>query len=339
MNAWREIDSEIHYVPNPWLGFAAGCFFFLLGVIGTTQISSCPLRGAFLWAFAWGSVSCAAFGAFVVAVAIRRLFWPLRIRHALPAVLPGVPDEPVLFDGLMVHSHSKLKIVENAEGWDMQPARDRSISDRMILTVIGILAFTACAGTVSGILHDQLNAKWPAAIAGGAIATLLFAIPMIVCLRILVRLSYRRLCRMSVSRRGDEISLELPEIPETTRKDLGAALRWAFSPEDKRTFVVVPRSSLRAAQLCPCLYATGTPRSKEISPAVQGLLVFEGAAPGQYQRLPLLLTSDFDGAARLMQQIAARLGIPYLFSADEQSWQAEKRRAAVRAPLKVGGRM
>jgi hypothetical protein len=128
-------------------------------------------------------------------------------------------------------------------------------------------------------------------------------------------------------------------VPDTTRTDLASALNWAFPENDSRRRFVVPRSLLRAVQLCPCNYATGTPRARETTYAVQGLLVFAGSTPGQYVRLPLLLTTDFDRAARFMQQLAATLRVPYLFSADQQGWLAENRRAALRPPLKVGGSM
>jgi hypothetical protein len=38
-----------------------------------------------------------------------------------------------------------------------------------------------------------------------------------------------------------------------------------------------------------------------------------------------------------VQQPAAILGVPYLFGADAEGWNAERRRAAQRPPLKFGG--
>jgi hypothetical protein len=53
-------------------------------------------------------------------------------------------------------------------------------------------------------------------------------------------------------------------------------------------------------------------------------------------RLPITLTSDSAGAARLMQRLAATLEVPYLFAADAAGWQAEEARAAKRPSLRVG---
>ena len=53
--------------------------------------------------------------------------------------------------------------------------------------------------------------------------------------------------------------------------------------------------------------------------------------------MPLLLTNDFAGAARLMERVAATLGVPYLFSANADGWKAELQRAKVRPPLRAGG--
>ena len=151
------------------------------------------------------------------------------------------------------------------------------------------------------------------------------------------RLSYRRLSRMQIPREGDELSLEVPEPPDVTRTDLKAALNWAFAEDDPHRNLVVSRPSLRAVQLCPCKYASGASRASTIAWAVQGLLVLQGSSPGESLRLPLLLTSDCDGAARLMQQLAVILRVPYLFSADAQGWKVETNRAGQRPPLKVGG--
>jgi hypothetical protein len=320
MTAWREVESEV-YFPNRWVSFAAGWLLVLLGMVGAGPV----------WSFLFSTG-----GGALVVWSIRRIYWPIRIRHASPEVLPAVPNEPVLFDGLCVHYRLKLKLVEDADGWQLQPTSDLSGNDRIFLFGIGIVVLTACAGTISYILHHQQIVAWPLSILAGVIATLLFGAPIMVLWGMMSRLSYHRLSRMSVARNRDEVVVELSEMPDTTRTDLASALNWAFPKEDKRGHFFVPRSLLRAVQLCPCKYATGT---RESTLAVEGLLVFEGSTPGQYVRLPLVLTTDFDGAARLMQQIAATLDIPYLFGAHQQGWKMESRRAAERPPLKVGGSM
>jgi hypothetical protein len=332
VTAWHEVESEV-YFPNRWLGFAAGSLFLLVGTVGAGVAWPSVPRGAFLWAFVFGALFFATAGGTVVVSSIRRICWPTRIRHASPEVLPDVPNEPVLLEGLCMHSRLKLKLVENADGWHMEPSRDLSRGDKAILCVAAIVVLTPCAGTISCVFHDEHIATWPLSILAGIITTLLIGVPVIVMIGMLNRLSYRRLARISIPRQGNELSLELPEPPDMTRTDLASALKWAVGEEDLHRRLVVPRSLLRAVQLCPCKYVTAS----NISSAVQGLLVLEGSAAGQYLRLPLLLTGDFDGAARMMQQLAATLHVPYLFGADAKGWQAENARAAKRPPLKVGG--
>jgi hypothetical protein len=71
--------------------------------------------------------------------------------------------------------------------------------------------------------------------------------------------------------------------------------------------------------------------------AVQGLLVLASREEAVYRRLPILLTGDSVGAARLMQRLAYALHVPYLFCADAEGWRAETMRANGRPALRVGG--
>jgi hypothetical protein len=80
-----------------------------------------------------------------------------------------------------------------------------------------------------------------------------------------------------------------------------------------------------------------TLRCKEYTHAARGVLVLHFAANIAYPRLPILLTSDVRGAARLMQRLALTLCVPYLFHANEAGWQAEAKRAKIRPALRAGG--
>ncbi len=336
VTVWHEVESEV-YIPNRWPAFAVGCLFLFVGTVGGGIAWPSVRPGAWLWGFWSGAILFSVAGAAVVLSSIRRIFWPTRIRHAGPDVLPEVPNEPILFDGLCVHSRLKLKLVETADGWLLEPSRDLSGRDKASLAAAAGVVLTACAGTLSCILHEQRVGTWPLCISASITATLLFGVPVMVMIGMLNRLSYRRLSRMHIPRDGDELSLELPESPDVTRTDLKAALNWAFAEDDPHRILVVSRASLRAVQLCPCKYVCGTSGGSTIDWAVQGLIVLQGSSPGESLRLPLLLTGDFDGAARLMQQLAVILRVPYLFSADAQGWKVETNRARQRPPLKVGG--
>jgi hypothetical protein len=69
------------------------------------------------------------------------------------------------------------------------------------------------------------------------------------------------------------------------------------------------------------------------------LLVLQPADGAAYWRVPILLTGDFVGAARLVGQLADVLGVPYVFNADAAGWKAEAARAHSRPPQRVGGVM
>jgi hypothetical protein len=101
-----------------------------------------------------------------------------------------------------------------------------------------------------------------------------------------------------------------------------------------RRKLLIPVQSLVAVQLCPWHHRVG---SGETTLAVQGLIVIERIEGSGYERLPILVTGDFVGAARLMRRLSEVLQVPYLFGADAAVWKAEFSRAQSRPPLKSGG--
>ncbi len=66
-------------------------------------------------------------------------------------------------------------------------------------------------------------------------------------------------------------------------------------------------------------------------------MVLASSDRAEYRRLPILLTGDFAGAARLMQRLARTLQVPYLFCGDAAGWKMEETRAKNRPPLRSGG--
>jgi hypothetical protein len=103
--------------------------------------------------------------------------------------------------------------------------------------------------------------------------------------------------------------------------------------KDKRR-LAIPRELVAAVQLCPYKLVIAP---REVAWAVQCLLVLASPVETVYHRLPILLTGDFVGAARLMQKLAQTLEVPYLFCADAVGWKTEKIRAKTRPPLRAGG--
>jgi hypothetical protein len=152
-----------------------------------------------------------------------------------------------------------------------------------------------------------------------------------------LRASYRELSRLSIPRNGDDIELDSPEEPDWEKAGLAEGIEWIFLGGTKRHRSTIPRALVVAVQLCPWKIVIQGPRAKLCGWAVQGLLVLASPQEAAYHRVPLLLTLDFVGAARLMRRLANTLNVPYLFCADAEGWKAEEIRAKKRPPLEVGG--
>lgn len=152
-----------------------------------------------------------------------------------------------------------------------------------------------------------------------------------------MRSGYRRLARLTIPRNGNELELDSSAEPNLEKADLRQGLEWIFLGETKRQRLTLPRELVGAVQLCPWKFVVASSGGRQITWAVQGLLVLASSEEAVYHRLPILLTSDFGGAARLMQRLALTLNVPYLFCADAEGWQAEEIRAKTRPPLRAGG--
>ena len=189
------------------------------------------------------------------------------------------------------------------------------------------------AGILTWGVHAELEVGgWLLSALFAVSATVLCGGSALLLIGMLMRSSYRRLCWLSIPRNGDDLELDSPEDPSAESADLAEGLKLAFLGETKRQQLTIPREVVSAVQLCPWNFACGS----EVTWAVQGLLVLACSADGTYYRLPILLTSDFVGAARLMQRLAATLHVPYLFCADAEGWKAEEIRARA-PPLRIGG--
>lgn len=153
----------------------------------------------------------------------------------------------------------------------------------------------------------------------------------------LMRAGYRRLSTLTIPGNGNDLELDSPIEPNPERIDLAEGLKWVFLAETKRQRLMIPRELLRAVQLCPWKYYVRGGGEGTATWAVQGLLVLGCPEEGVYQRLPIVLTSDFVGAARLVRRLADILQVPYLFCADAEGWKVEEIRAKKRPPLRCGG--
>ena len=333
----QEVESEVY---QPAQAACAGRGR-LLSVPRNRWAGECRRDGAAgapLWTLKFGAGAFALLGAVPVLWSIGSLVAPVRIRHAPLDSLPGIPAGPVVLQGWVVHGRVTHELVQDGEGWQFRPTRNLWRNDKRFLLGFGVPFLTVFAGLLSWGIHDRVNqVGWPLSILGGVAVTLVCGGSAFWLIGMLRRASYRRLCRLTIPADGRELELDAPAEGGPDETDFAACLQWAFLGETNRRRLTIPRELVAAVQLCPWKYAVAGSGGQSITWAVQGLLVLSSSAEAGSYRLPILLTSDFVGAARLMQRLAETLDVPYLFCADAADWKAEELRAKERPPLKVGG--
>jgi len=142
---------------------------------------------------------------------------------------------------------------------------------------------------------------------------------------------------MTIPRGEGDLQVETPVAPDFENASLWQAVKLMVVGATKKHHLTVPRDLVAAVQLCPWKVVTVVSRGRESAWAVQGLLVLKSAEDTSFHRLPIMLTCDAVGAARLMQQLAAVLQVPFLFCADAAGWKAELMQAKNRPPLRYSG--
>ncbi|MGD9720013.1 MAG: hypothetical protein AB7O59_02220 [Pirellulales bacterium] len=328
---WKEVESEV-YRPAEWFSLSTGVVFLLAGLIGFFTVGSIAPPRMPAWSGKLFLAGFAALGVISLLYSVKCILWPARVRHASVDFLPNVPTEPELREGTVVHARVTHELVEDADGWELRPSGRLWRNDKRLLLGYSVPAGLLFCGLLSWILHDQHGTSWLAAILFAAIATTISGGTVVFAIVLLLRGNYRRLSRLSIPRNGDDLELDSANEPPTDRSNLHTALKWIQGDLGRRQ-AKIPRDLIAAVQLCPWKYACGDTRMW----AVQSLLVLAPTEQGNYYRLPLLVTCDCIGAARLMQQLASTLNVPFLFCADAEGWSAEEARARNRPPLQVGG--
>jgi hypothetical protein len=329
--AWQEMESEVYH-PGRWLPFLGGALFLLVGCVGFWKIGDLAPPGIPVWIAKLGTAVFASLGGAALASVIGRMVSPGHVRHAIPDVLPNVPQEPLIREGAVVHGRLTHELREEAQGWQFRPAAGLWRNDQVFLLGFGIPFLVFFAGLLTWTFHHDLApVSWPVAALCATTVSVLSGGSVILFLGMVLRTSYRRLSRLSIPHDGCDLELEFPEAPNPKRATL-----WGSLAEPNRQRRMIPRERVVAVQLCPWKYVVGD-GGRETTWAVQGLLVLASSEEATYERLPLLLTGDFLGAARLLARLADALQVPYLFSADAAGWEAEDLRAQGRPPLQSGG--
>jgi len=328
----NEVESEM-FVPGRRFVFVIGAFFLAVGIAGLVSVDRLAPRPAFpIWIAYAFAATFALFGVIPLGWSLKQWLRPPRVRHAGPDVLPDVAGEPVPREGSVVHGRLTHELVDDGQGGrQFRPAVQLERNDTRFILGFGIPFLSLFAGLLARKFHDDFD--WAMAATLGIGATLLCGGTALVLIATLMRASYRRLGRLDIPAGGGDLQLDVPEEPNVDRADLAEGLRWAFVGDTKRQQLTIPREMVAAVQLCPWKFRTNSSTTW----AVQGLLVLAPAADGRRHRLPLLLTSDYARAARLMHQLAQTLEVPFLFHADAAGWQAEEARSKTRPHLKCGG--
>jgi hypothetical protein len=272
----------------------------------------------------------ALFGGLVLAFGLRSAYSSPRVRHAAPDVLPKVPNEPVPLDGSIVSGLAN-ELVETSDGWQFRPSSRVRRSQRWFIFGFAIPFSILFAGALSCGFRDQAG-SWPVALLAGAMITLLCGGTAFSLMFLMMRSTFDKLSCLTIPRQEGDLELEIPP-PLDSKTD---GLNWAFGVNQKKR-VTIPREQLLAVQLCPWKFTIATSSNRSTTWAVQGLLVLAGSEGAPYVRLPILLTGDMPGAARLMQELAHVLHVPYLFGADAAGWRLEEQRERHRPPLRAGG--
>ncbi len=195
------------------------------------------------------------------------------------------------------------------------------------------------SGAMSWIFYKEAKHSPIVCISAGTLLTAMSGGTAFLLGGLIMRRQYRQLCCLNIPRDRRPLELHTPVISDSKMADgsegpgflLGGDLDWE-TPH-------IPREELVAVQLCPWYVVIRDGGGGISAWAVQGLLVIESPDLDGYTRLPIMLTSDFTGAARLMRQLALTLQVPFLFCADAEDFKAERLRARTRPAIQMGGTM
>jgi hypothetical protein len=335
MNAWREVESKV-YRPGFRGSLISGAVSLVVGSCLLTGYVVSQNAANWQWLLISGVMDLIA--AFFVVLAITCTKSWVNITHAAPDTLPDIPDEPVIYEGAEFYSRLSHELIENSQGWEYRPAQ------RLTRTGKGVyIGFIVCFLTLilSGTTFWAINREGMEPIAATllAIAIGAFCGLVVQLVNLLQRRRYRRLCALAIPRGGKPIVLDAAAPPKLEIEAMGEGVRWSLDEESKRQRLTVSRDLVAAVELCPWrltagMNAAGDASNNSARWAFQGLLVLADVKKAEYRREPILLTGDFAGAARLMQELAAALRVPYLFHADAEGCKLEKQRAMKRRPPK-----
>lgn len=327
---WPELESKV-YRPSQPVVIVGASFFIFVALLFYSGLLQLVQPTALSWGH-WQAISllllagCALLGWVLV-----KGIWPVRIRHAAPGVLSDVPSAPFIVEGSVAYGRLTHELCKDDHGWTFRPAPHLWRNDMLSVSFFLIPLIAALAAALASVFQPSLG--WGVAIACAIAVTLTFAGTAFLLALMSMRSSFRRLQTLRIPFHGEDLELESAARPTMDQAFVPEGLNWIFRTEAEDHHLIVPKSQVIAVQLCPWKFEL----SDSSTQAVQGLLVLSPSNAMKYRRLPVLLTADSVGAARLMRELAIVLQVPYLFSGDAAGWKAEALRARHRPPLTSGG--
>jgi hypothetical protein len=328
------VESIVHH-PASWLVLTAGLIFVGGGIfiyVGASRQFSPPWPGA-VFAACFGGL-----GAIALLAGLNSILLPKRIRHAPLSSLPGVPTGPVVCEYAAFSGWVRYELESTEGGWELRPSARQWREMRWLWIGFGIFCFLGGMAFLSRIFHDRGEFGWPGAIVLATIAAYVIVGVTWGLIAEMTRAERRRMTTLTYCEARKELMLETPRFRSSKQDEPAFSGAWTVASEGKRQRLVIPRQLVAAVQLCPWKYRVSSHSEESSSWAVQGVLVLKLQPHRGFERVPMLVTNDYVGAARLMQRAAERLDVPFLFCADADGWAAEDARADDRASRKTGSK-
>ena len=332
---WKETESKVHN-PISWFVLVIGAVFLLIGTmcyLARDEIAGAKTPKWFVPSFA---AAFALLGGLAIACAI----WSIKtvwIRHAHPDVLPHVPREPKVVDGASARSYMKWELAESSTEWRLRPSRKRLRDQKRFVFGFGLPFMMVFAAGLSWIFHSQHGLSW-------LMATFIAIFVTIFCGGLTFGLiyfelhsEYQDLPHVTIPKGKEDLLVESPMGIDTGSIGLTSGCPERVSGNADTEELVIPREIVRGVQLCAWKLVWKGGGDRATTWVVQGMLILGLKEEMGYDRLPILVTDDLVGAARLMQSLGVILDVPYLYCADKESWRTEALRAKLRPPLRHGG--
>jgi len=333
---WPVIQSKIH-VPGRWVLLTVGTIFLLAGLAGFTAPSIQVPPALLAWFPKLFFALLGTLGGLTLLLDILKHVPSRTIQHALPEMYPGLYPEPVLRPGAIVYGHMTHELSDQPDGWQYQPRYKIISSSQRCLTGFGILFLIVFAGLISWSQPFRAHFHWTLSVLLGVSITLVGGGTVLAIAWQIIQRTADDLCLLKVSSDEKHMELIVPASFRLTDADsFQDVVRVATDPSGRHCWKI-PLKAVLGIQLCPWKYCMDSADGKTTTWAVQGLLVVSRNQAAPFLRIPILLTGDFVEAARLMEQLAEKLGVPFLFSGDAAAWKAEALRARKRPPVQGGG--